>query len=52
MDMQLYHLTILLYQASLAELLWPYVHYQLIHELVRLFHFELLDVLLMIEVLR
>ena len=51
-DMQLINLTILLYQASLAELLWPYVHYQLIHELVRLFHFELLDVLLMIEVLR
>jgi hypothetical protein len=29
-DMQLDHLSILLYQASLAELMRPYVHYQLI----------------------
>jgi hypothetical protein len=51
-DMQLDHLAILLYQASLAELMRPYVHYQLIHELVRLFYLRLLDVLLVIEVLR
>ena len=51
-DMQLDNLTILLHQASLAELMRPYVHYQLIHELVRLFYLRLLDVLLVIEVLR
>ena len=51
-DMQLDNLTILLHQASLAELIRPNVHYQLIHELVRLFYLRLLDVLLVIEVLR
>ena len=51
-DMQLDNLTILLHQASLAVLMRPYVHYQLIHELVRLFYLRLLDVLLVIEVLR
>ena len=51
-DMQLDNLTILLHQASLAELMRPNVNYQLIHELVRLFYLSLLDVLLVIEVLR
>ena len=51
-DMQLDNLTILLHQASLAVLMRPYVHYQLIHELVRLIYLYLLDILLMIEVLR
>ena len=51
-DMQLDNLTILLHQASLAVLMRPYVHYQLIHELVRLIYLYLLDILLMIELLR